>query len=323
MTHESFVLVHVGQSDRSQRNLEFGIESRSWGFPEWRPEYESARPRFAVLATGVGPRVQLDEWLTHRITLVLCEVRGGFHEGRAPHWPDEEAENAVKYPVRFGIEPLVTVHDVPLAASGPLGLEGSDGIRLSGIGRGKGVFRRLDPQPLLDTAKVEVNWEREREIPLDRLRIFPVEQIVAPKAPKGPTSRGTGTGFLSDPRKRKAVELHAEDLAAAHYEQRGWTVERVGKPYDLRCVRAREELRVEVKGTTGAATSVELTANEVTHALDSQHTVDLYVVSDISVVKQGSDYVTSGGNVSHFQNWSPAEKDLRVTKYEYRLPLPR
>ncbi|MFE4851465.1 protein NO VEIN domain-containing protein, partial [Streptomyces sp. NPDC056689] len=38
--------------------------------------------------------------------------------------------------------------------------------------------------------------------------------------------------------------------------------------YDLRCTRGTEERHVEVKGTTGAATSVELTINEALHARD-------------------------------------------------------
>ncbi|MFD0516303.1 protein NO VEIN domain-containing protein [Streptomyces aureus] len=70
------------------------------------------------------------------------------------------------------------------------------------------------------------------------------------------------------PKKRKAIELHAEDHTVAHYEKAGWTVEELGKPYDLRCTRGTEERHVEVKRTTGAATSVELTINKVLHARD-------------------------------------------------------
>ncbi|MEU7603977.1 DUF3883 domain-containing protein [Streptomyces sp. NPDC041003] len=76
---------------------------------------------------------------------------------------------------------------------------------------------------------------------------------------------------------------HAEQLAIDHYEKGGWTVERLGRPYDLRRTRGAEERHVEVKGTTGAATSVEPTINEVLHARDAGNTVDLYVVSDIRV----------------------------------------
>ncbi|MFG2662372.1 protein NO VEIN domain-containing protein [Streptomyces sp. NPDC048425] len=67
---------------------------------------------------------------------------------------------------------------------------------------------------------------------------------------------------------RNTIELHAEDRAVAHDEKTGWTVEKLGKPYDLRCTRGTEERHVEVKGTTGVATSVDLTINEILHARD-------------------------------------------------------
>ncbi|MET8212566.1 DUF3883 domain-containing protein [Streptomyces sp. NPDC005373] len=77
---------------------------------------------------------------------------------------------------------------------------------------------------------------------------------------------------------------------------------------------------VEVKGTTGAATSVELTINEVLHARDKDNTVDLYVVSDIKVDTLTDPYTASGNKVTLFTDWEPAEEDLRPRKYEYRLP---
>jgi hypothetical protein len=81
-----------------------------------------------------------------------------------------------------------------------------------------------------------------------------------------------------------------------------------------------EERHVEVKGTTGAPTSVELTINEVLHARDKGNTVDLYVVSDITVDTRTEPYATAEGVLSHFKDWEPAEEDLRPRKYEYRLP---
>ncbi|GAA2239413.1 hypothetical protein GCM10010232_27940 [Streptomyces amakusaensis] len=319
-----FVMVHVGQSDDSRRNLRYGIETRSWGFPKWKPEYRSARPRFAVLATGVGPRVPLEAWLTQKITLYFFGVGENFYEGVAPHWPDEEAENAIKYPVRFGIEPLVVMHDVALDEYGPLGLTGSDAIRRSGIERGIGKLCDLNPQALFDVAGVPVDWAKRQHVPLNLTPGFTEEQVEVPGKPKKSKkskSTGRGAGFVSDPKKRKAIELYAEDMAVAHYEKQGWGVERLGKPYDLHCTRAEEERRVEVKGTTGAATSVELTINEVEHARDPRHTVDLYVVSDIKVDARSTGYVASGGRVVHFHDWSPAEEDLRPRSFEYRLPL--
>ncbi|MCX4808774.1 DUF3883 domain-containing protein [Streptomyces sp. NBC_01214] len=105
-----------------------------------------------------------------------------------------------------------------------------------------------------------------------------------------------------------------------HNENQGWTIEKLGKPYDPRCTRGAEERHIEVKGTMGAATSVELTINEVLHAWDKGNTVDLYVVSDIPVDTHTEPYTASGGTVSHYTDWEPAEEDLRPRKYEYRLP---
>lgn len=49
-------------------------------------------------------------------------------------------------------------------------------------------------------------------------------------------------------------------------------------------------------------------------------TVDLYVVSDIKVDTATDPYTASGGTVSRYPDWEPAEEDLRPRKYEYRLP---
>ncbi|WP_428835877.1 protein NO VEIN domain-containing protein [Streptomyces californicus] len=118
------------------------------------------------------------------------------------------------------------------------------------------------------------------------------------------------------------MEEHAEQMATAHYEGQGWTVEKLGKPYHVRCTRGTVERHVEVKGATGAATSVELTINEVLHARDKDNTVALYVVSDIRVDAVTDPYIPRGGTVWHYSNWEPAEEDLRPRKYEYRLPDP-
>ncbi|MGW6356670.1 protein NO VEIN domain-containing protein [Streptomyces sp. NPDC055092] len=151
------------------------------------------------------------------------------------------------------------------------------------------------------------------DVPLDKSPGFAAEQVEGKKKPQR-------RRLPLRPKRRKAIELRAENHAVAHYEKNGWTVERLGKPYDLRCTRGTEELHLEVKGTTGAATSVELTINEVLHARDKDNTVDLYVVSDIKVDTCTDPYTASGNKVTLFTDWEPAEEDLRPRKYEYRLP---
>ncbi|WP_432106027.1 DUF3883 domain-containing protein [Streptomyces sp. bgisy091] len=317
MKSSTFVMVHVGQSTESQRNLEHGIETLSWGFPEGKPEYKDARPQFAVLATGASPRVQLETWLQDTATLYLFQVRGGFYEGKSWHWPDEEAEQRLKYPQRFGIEPLAKLDNIPLGPDGPLTEAGSDAIRRSGTDRGMGKLVQMPAQQLLQLAGIPFDPDDPEDVPLDKSPGFTAQQVEGKKKPQ---RRRRGAGYISDPKKRKVIEEYAESFAIDHYEAEGWTVEKLGKPYDLHCTRGKEERHVEVKGTTGAATSVELTINEVLHARDKDNTVDLYVVSDIRVDTRTDPYTPSEGTVSHYTDWEPAEADLRPRKYEYRLP---
>ncbi|MET4648167.1 hypothetical protein ABID95_007937 [Streptomyces atratus] len=228
----SFVMIHVGQKPNSQENLQYGLDTQSWGFPKWVTEYKTAAPRFAVLATGAGPRVQLDEWLTKRATLYVCEVRTGFYEGRATHWPNEQEADDILYPVRFGIEPLAVIDDVSLSADGPLGLKGSDAIRRSGIEQGIGKLVDLSPPGAPGPGGHPRGLGRSNRLPLDKAPGVPARKVA--KTARASKKKGAGAGYQADPLKRKAVELYAEDRAVAHYESQGWTVERIGKPYDLR-----------------------------------------------------------------------------------------
>ncbi|WP_426497372.1 DUF3883 domain-containing protein [Streptomyces sp. D54] len=324
MNSAPFVMIHVGQSYAPRRNLRHGVETCTWGLPKWQSGYRSQRPHFAVLATGAAPRTSRPKWLTQRITLYLFEVRENFYEGKSLHWPDEQEEGAVKYPVRFGIAPLALMRDVPLGEDGPLPTAASDAIRLSGTRQGSGVLCEFDPQPLLEMTDIGMNWAAGQSVPLGLAPGFGPENIDVPgrsatEQENPPTASLRGAGFISDPAKRKAIEVYAENMAIAHYEELGWTVERLGKPYDLHCTRDGEERRVEVKGTTGSAAQVLLTSNEVDHARNPQHTVDLYVVGDIRI--EGEGHSASEGRVLHFKDWVPAEEDLKPRSFEYRLPL--
>ncbi|MYX14428.1 DUF3883 domain-containing protein [Streptomyces sp. SID8374] len=315
MEAAKFVMVHVGQSTVHQRNLQHGIETRSWGFPIRKPWFDQVKPDFALLVTGTNPRQQLGDWLQKSVDMYLFAVQVPVYEGQAPHWPDELASGSIIYPFRMGLEPLGVIENVSLGEDGPLTLSASDAARHSGLERGVGWLADMDPQPLLDLAKIPVDWAKTGSVPLNRAPGFTAEAVKGVKVPK---RQQRGAGWMSDPKKRKAVEMHAEDWAVRLYEEAGWTVERVGKPYDLRCTnKAGEERRVEVKGTTGAPTSVELTINEIEHARAAENTVDLFVVSDIKVTPQ---YVASGGVPLHLKDWEPAEEDLRPRKFEYRLP---
>lgn len=125
--------------------------------------------------------------------------------------------------------------------------------------------------------------------------------------------------FEADPERRRAVEVHAEDVVIQELMRDGFTdIERVGKPYDLRAIRADAELHVEVKGSSIRADAVVLTRNEVTHAAD--HSTSLFVVDEIDVRLGESGYHCSGGRIRRWDTWEPSSEDLQPLQYSYVLP---
>jgi hypothetical protein len=83
--------------------------------------------------------------------------------------------------------------------------------------------------------------------------------------PPSPTPTSGGPGRQSDTAVKLATEQHAVDKATEYLEDKGYMVTDVGavKPYDLRAARGDRILRVEVKGSIGTLSSVNLTHNEV------------------------------------------------------------
>jgi hypothetical protein len=77
---------------------------------------------------------------------------------------------------------------------------------------------------------------------------------------------------------------------------------------------------VEVKGSSGEADTVELTANEVRHAHETE-ACDLVVVDRIHwVVASNGDIETSGGRARIWKDWRPKAAHLTPTRYRYSLP---
>lgn len=126
------------------------------------------------------------------------------------------------------------------------------------------------------------------------------------------------TGFMSDAKRRKAVELHAVKVVIASLAN--WTVSDVSKSnhYDLEChhVKSGRTIHVEVKGSTGAADSVFLTYREVEHAQGQFPEMVLAVVSNIKLAK---DLTCSGGKLSWHHPWKPDE-GLTPLAYTYKRP---
>ena len=315
--------VYVGEA--AMANLERGLQTRTWGFTRWRTEYR-AQPtiRFVVFACGFSggsPRKKFDEgWSVGTANVIVAKFVGPFLEGTAPHWEDELAEKRVKYPCRFGIEPVASFERVSLAASGPLGRDLSNAIRVTATNSGLGM-------PLI---RANSSLLGQLEVPEDADQPLPPVDMTADLPTVGHRRR-RGLGRVSDAALNKAIELRAEDVAEDHYWERGaLAVRRVGshKSWDLEVDlptaspdgAPHYELRVEVKGTSGAGTHVQLTANEVRNAR-SHPDCELFVVRDITVSWDDAGNVSATGGEPHLvSNWDPDGADLRPLTFEYRVP---
>jgi hypothetical protein len=130
----------------------------------------------------------------------------------------------------------------------------------------------------------------------------------------------SGQGFNLTGQHRKAVELHAMQIARTHLESEGWTVEDTSstKPYDFHCTRGDVELFVEVKGTTSLGTSVLLTRNEVEHHKSVHPQNALAVVARIDLSGPGKN-MASGGQLHFVSPWRIIDEDLKVLAYTYSV----
>jgi hypothetical protein len=137
------------------------------------------------------------------------------------------------------------------------------------------------------------------------------------KAPK----RGN-RGYIADSAVRSAIEWRAVNLAIDDYTAHGYEVDYTGasKPYDLVVAKGRDIRRVEVKGSSGRATTVELTSGEVDNSRDSLPT-DLYVVDRIRWTREADGSVDAyGGNTRWWGDWTADDASLIATRYRYALP---
>lgn len=140
---------------------------------------------------------------------------------------------------------------------------------------------------------------------------------------KGKTAKSKGSGYIADSVVRTAIEWHAVDSAVAHYEGLDFAVEYTGasNPYDLEVTHGADVRRVEVKGSSGAATAVELTSGEVKNSRKSIPT-DLYVVDGIGWAREADGTVSTwGGEARWWEDWTATDASLTPTRYRHTLPL--
>ena len=145
-----------------------------------------------------------------------------------------------------------------------------------------------------------------------------LEEDAQPSNRKAPHGRVTR---VHDPVLRAAIERRSLDVTLAHYDALGATdSEELGKPYDIRLMLDRVERHIEVKGSSIVIDTVELTANEVTHAQGYEST-DLAVVDSIEWTRESDGSIsTRGGRLRTWSDWTPTDESLLPTKFAYSLP---
>lgn len=128
-------------------------------------------------------------------------------------------------------------------------------------------------------------------------------------------------GRIADPILRAAIENYAVDMVIEDYRgKKASEFVKLGKPFDLKLKLAGQERHVEVKGSSMEIATVELTANEVSHAHDFQPT-DLAVVDCIRwEISAAGNYSLTGGRLRLWPDWTPKASALAPRKYAYILP---
>jgi Domain of unknown function (DUF3883) len=129
-------------------------------------------------------------------------------------------------------------------------------------------------------------------------------------------------GYIADSAVRSAIEWRAVKLAVAAYEADGYAVDYTGasKPYDLAVEKGMDKRRVEVKGSSGAARTVELTSGEVDNSRESTPS-DLFVVDGIRWWRRTDGSVhADGGESRWWRDWTAKDAHLKATRFRYELP---
>lgn len=312
-------LIVIAVSREAHGNFEFGLTNSIWGFTKRYPDAAEISAGTPILLgtnyenrNGRGnPRVEFDLYRDGKIKwAVAARATGPVRDVlNVPLWPDEVAENDVKYPIRFPMAPLETIRDLEFDR---FPKEFARAFHLSINGQGKPVAIDVD-RATLDQIAAH-----------GRLPVWPVaenEEVASEEVDTdemtGKKRKSRGAGRSQDAAANKAVEQHAVARAVRHYEEAGWHVEEKGKPYDLHCTREGvPPLRVEVKGTRSLGANVELTINEVNSAYD--HPSELFVVRNIRIDRVDGEPVASGGDHRVFADWRP--KKLRPIKFRYEVP---
>lgn len=136
------------------------------------------------------------------------------------------------------------------------------------------------------------------------------------------SERGHRRRSLTSPAERRAIEARAMDVAQGHYRNAGWTVVDVSatSPYDLRCSVGRHQLAVEVKGTRGTGSVIQLTRNEVAWMRHHYPHTELFILAKIVLQSQGDDVFGTGGMPRVITRWQPDATRLVPLAFDYTVP---
>lgn len=140
----------------------------------------------------------------------------------------------------------------------------------------------------------------------------------------GSSGDHSGTGYLQDAILRHALEQHAVNATMEFYANKGFEVADVGasNPFDVLATSKDSELHIEVKGSSGTSTTVELTSGEVNQAQLNPNYKSILVVVDCIEYSKSLDGTlkTGAGRMRTWEDWVPAPERLTPTSFRYLLP---
>lgn len=141
---------------------------------------------------------------------------------------------------------------------------------------------------------------------------------------RGHPNAGTGQGFGLTGAERKAVELRAMELARQKLVDLGFQSikdKSAKHSWDFEAMLGQNTYLIEVKGTTGQASSVILTAKEVIAQRKAWPQNALIVVENIQLARDAKPKpIASAGAVRALVGWDISEVSLKPLAYQYATP---
>jgi hypothetical protein len=132
-------------------------------------------------------------------------------------------------------------------------------------------------------------------------------------------SHARSQGFQIDSKTRKAIEHYAMQKATKHFTSKGYLVEDHHKnhPYDLLCLKKKERLYVEVKGTVTSGDGIILTCGEVKFARSHKGEMGLFILHSIQMSANGN---MSDGKLKVIMPWDVDKGRLKPMSFMYEVP---